>query len=100
MEDFLGPNVPLPGFGDWEITDPGSPHKALDYQHFLAAMSAERKLALLTTVNINGGKARRSFDDDDWFIEGGIPEEAQLGNEVSFNNDLDLGNMVGRLGPV
>ena len=100
MEDFLERDVPFPGFGDWEITDSGSPHKTLDYQHFLAAMSAERKLALLTTVNIDGGKASRSFGDDDWFIDGRIPEEAQLGNEISFNNDLDLRNMVGRLGPV
>ena len=27
MEDFLERDVPFPGFGDWEITDSGSPHK-------------------------------------------------------------------------
>lgn len=99
-ENFLGPDVPLPGFGDWEISDPGSPRKTLDYQHFSVAMSAERKLALLTAVNIDGDKARRSFGNDDWFIDDRIAEEAQLGNEIYFNNDLDRGHMVRRLDPV
>ncbi len=99
-EGFLGIDVQLPGFGEWEVTDPGSPRKTLDYQHFSVAMSAERKLALLTAVNIDGDKARRSFGNGGWFIDERIPEQAQLGNEIYFSNDLDRGHMVRRLDPV
>lgn len=99
-EDFLGVDVPLPGFGDWDVTDPGNSRKTLDYQHFSVAMSSERKLPLLTAVNIDGDKARRSFGNGDWFIDERIPEAAQLGNEIYFDNDLDRGHMVRRLDPV
>lgn len=102
-EDFLGPEIDLPGFGSWDgdISDPGSPRRTLDYRHFSVVMSASRKLPLLTAVNIDGAQARRVFRGDDrWFIDERIDEDAQLGNEIYRSNDLDRGHMVRRLDPV
>jgi endonuclease G len=102
-EDFLDTAVPLPGFGTWvgDISNPGNERKSLDYRHFSVVMSESRKLPLLTAVNIDGRQARRVFrENDKWFIDGRIPETAQLGNEIYSSNDLDRGHMVRRLDPV
>lgn len=100
---FLGPDVPMPKLNGWaqKVAKPKGGGVALDYRHFSVVVSAERKLPLVTAVNIDGKKARRVFRDDDrWFVDLRIDEEQQLGNEIYRSNDLDRGHMVRRLDPV
>jgi endonuclease G len=72
----------------------------LHYQHFSLAMSRSRRMALFTGVNIDGSRAvaiKRT--PDKWSYDGRISIEAQLGEELYEDNDLDRGHLVKREDP-
>jgi endonuclease G len=64
-------------------------------------MSAERRLCPFAAVNIDGQSSRNvRRANDNWSLDPRIPQDAQIGNELYVNNDLDRGHMVRRLDPV
>lgn len=102
---FLGIEVPVPQMtgGAAEDVAPieGSATGLLDYTHFSVAMSRSRRLARFTAVNIDGRDLRRIVRKGDaWFLDGRLPAEAQVGNDVYAKNKLDRGHLVRRLDPV
>jgi len=109
LEDFLGAaaqqSVPLPkptGDRKNDITKvKGTEDNLLRYTHFSILMSAERRLCHFAAVNIDGQSSRNvRRANDNWSLDPRIPEDAQIGNELYANNDLDRGHMVRRLDPV
>jgi endonuclease G len=106
-EDFLGPRLSLPKLPreleddlvTWERG--GRTQTILPYHHFSLALSASRRFARFTAVNIDGG---HEFDydrtaPDRWVYDRRIPREAQAGDEV-YGRPFDRGHLVRRLDPV
>ncbi len=103
-QDFLpGLTVPVPKpIGDraadlLTLDDGGG---LLHYTHFSLAMSRSRKLAMFTAVNMDGSRSvsiKRT--PDKWSYDGRVPLEAQLGEELYEDNDLDRGHLVRREDP-
>jgi endonuclease G len=63
-------------------------------------MNRERRLAILTAVNIDGALSQRlKRETDRWAFDPRIPEDEQTGHEVYDHNDLDLGHLTRRLDP-
>ncbi|MFD6319849.1 DNA/RNA non-specific endonuclease [Methylorubrum thiocyanatum] len=78
----------------------GSRDGRLDYTHFSVVMSKSRRLAMFVAVNIEGQSSRKiERGDDQWFLDGRIPPEAQIGEELYVGNDLDRGHLVRREDP-
>jgi endonuclease G len=109
--EFLGGglSVPLPGLPTGTETTPvtvdrsanGIDRFVLSYTHFSVVMNADRRMPFYAAVNIDGTQLRRiPRSGDSWFLDPRIPAEAQVGNEVYKNNDLDRGHQVRRLDPV
>ncbi|GEM_PF-597280 len=72
----------------------------LRYMHFGVKYSGEYKLPLLTAVNIDGERAVRiKRGDDQWFSDGRIPRDIQLGAQNYANDRIDRGHMVRREDP-
>jgi endonuclease G len=84
-----------------DVTPVGDdPSGRLDYTHFSVVMSAERRMAMFTAVNIEGARSvsiERS--NDQWAFDGRIALAAQLGDELYAGNRLDRGHMVRREDP-
>jgi endonuclease G len=78
----------------------GAARFVLPYTHFSVVMNGERRMPFYSAVNIDGTQLRRIPRGDTWFLDPRIPAEAQIGNEVYKNNDLDRGHMTRRLDPV
>jgi endonuclease G, mitochondrial len=73
----------------------------LRYHHFSIAMHRERKMPLLTAVNIDGNQSKDlSRESDSWHFDPRLDKQYQLGKEIYTQNDLDLGHLVRRLDPV
>lgn len=103
--DFLGDfQVAWPSLigsaADDLLAVPGSPHSRLDYMHFSVAMSRARRMAVFVGVNIDG-KNSISIPraEDRWSLDGRIPMEAQIGEELYSENPLDRGHLVRREDP-
>lgn len=78
----------------------GKPAHVLPYHHFSVVLNKERKLALFTAVNIDGGTERRlKRDSDSWSLDPRIPADLQTGEAVYKDNQLDRGHLVRRLDP-
>jgi endonuclease G, mitochondrial len=84
------------------LTKPEGANKfILHYHHFSVAMNRERKMPLLTAVNIDGKQTREiGRDTDKWFYDPRMDKKDQLGKEIYVDNELDLGHLVRRLDPV
>jgi endonuclease G len=103
-EQFLGRPVPLPELGG-ELRADAAPMTAgaragdvvIPYHHFSLVMSASRRLARYTAVNIDG---RRRIEiergGDRWLLDPRLPAGAQIGNELYLDNQLDRGHLVRR----
>ena len=79
----------------------GSNKHILDYHHFSVAMHNDRKMPLLTAVNIDGKQTRAvGKDTGKWQYDPRMDKNDQLGMEIYRQNDLDLGHLVRRLDPV
>ena len=59
-----------------------------------------RGCCYFTAVNIDGTSQSQPAAADNWFLDPRIPANAQSGNELYRNNNLDRGHMVRRLDPV
>jgi len=103
--DFLGDFVvdwPRPvGRRQGDVTVvPGTSDNLLTYTHFSVMMSASRRIAMCVGVNISGGdsvKIDRSADK--WSLDGRLPLEAQVGEDLYADNLLDRGHLVRREDP-
>ena len=72
----------------------------LDYQHFSVVLSKSRRIAMFVGVNIDGQKSQDiERQHDVWTLDGRVPIEAQIGEELYFDNDLDRGHLVRRADP-
>jgi endonuclease G len=100
---FLGEGfrVPLP-------TDPNDRALIVDdetgtelrYTHYSVVMHRERRLALVSAVNIDGASLHPiKRGTDRWYFDPRIPKDAQIGNELYAANPLDRGHLVRRLDP-
>ncbi|MCF6525092.1 DNA/RNA non-specific endonuclease [Streptomyces sp. JJ36] len=94
-EHFLGPRVPLP-----HPVDSGIETTLLPYTHFTVVLRPSRRLALATTVAVDGARLRDSDRDSEWRLDPRAPVTAQAGNELYRQNPLDRGHLVRRLDPV
>jgi endonuclease G, mitochondrial len=108
--DFLGRTIPLPAltpqalrFGRVAPVQ-GDPGGELRYEHFSVVFNADRKMALLTAVNIDGKQSLKIGRDDQWYYDSRLPTEIQVGDELYGNepagNYFDRGHLVRRLDPV
>jgi len=122
---FLGDgfDIPLPKIADALANDvsklaDGSPE--LKYMHYSVVMSASRRLAWFSAVNIDGsGIQRLSRTDrnpdrpepvktrpvdleaaDVWWFDGRISADAQVGAIIYDGTDFDYGHLTRRLDPV
>lgn len=90
---FLEVLVPLPRPGGRDAVE-------LPYPHFAVLLDAERRLAAVTGVNIDGAALVSLGRGDDWHLDDRVPASAQTGPEVYARNDLDRGHLVRRRDPV
>lgn len=88
---FLGPALPLP-------TSTVASHE-LAYPRFSVILDAERRLARVTAVNIDGEALKDVARTGDWRLDPRVPDAAQTGAEVYARNDLDRGHLVRRRDP-
>lgn len=102
-EDFLGVPLPVPTVSPALLDDllivVDDP--VLRYHHFSLVMSSSRRLARWTAANLDG--RRRYVTDrigDDWSYDPRIPVEAQTGEPLYADNDIDRGHLVRRQDPV
>ncbi len=92
-ESFLAAPVPLPSATGRDV-------RVLPYRHFTVALAPERRLALLTAVNIDGARIVEVERGDDWHLDERVPADEQTGPAVYARNDLDRGHLVRRRDPV
>lgn len=72
----------------------------LDYMHFSVVMSKSRRMAMFVAVNIEGARSVSiDRENDKWFLDGRIPIEAQIGEDMYVRNRLDRGHLVRREDP-
>ncbi|OBQ82367.1 MULTISPECIES: DNA/RNA non-specific endonuclease [Mesorhizobium] len=105
-QNFLGLVTPWPALPDTLVADLARPSDGpeesneLRYTHFGVKYCARRHLPLMTAVNIDGGRAVRiKRGDDQWFSDGRIPREIQLGRNDFRDDQIDRGHMVRREDP-
>lgn len=104
--EFLGPGrrVRLPVLSAAQEEDavpvPGRSDFVLAYTHFSVVMCQSRRLCYFTAVNIDGNQSVNLRRSDAWYLDPRIAADAQSGNELYRNNNLDRGHMVRRLDPV
>jgi endonuclease G len=92
-DGFLGITVPLPRpLGD-------APTRELAYPRFTVLLDADRRLAAVTAVNIDGSTLRDLPRTGEWRLDDRIPASEQTGPAVYADNDLDRGHLVRRRDP-
>ncbi|MFB2586253.1 DNA/RNA non-specific endonuclease [Herbiconiux liukaitaii] len=74
--------------------------RRLDYTHFTVLLDADRRLAAVTGVNIDGDTLADVPRSDDWRLDPRVPADEQAGPELYARNDLDRGHLVRRRDPV
>lgn len=72
----------------------------LKYQNFSVIMSMQRRMPMLTAVNIDGSQSRRVPRITTWSFDGRLNKEDQWGDALYDTNALDRGHMVRREDPV
>lgn len=96
--------VPLPtpvGASARDVTPVGGDKTGrLDYTHFSIIMSGSRRIAMMTAVNIEGQRSVSiERNDDKWFLDGRLPTDLQVGEDLYARNRLDRGHLVRREDP-
>ena len=101
VEDFLGEFVvPWPEprgrrARDVQALPDGS--RLLTYAHFSVMMSKSRRIAMCVGVNISGGESVKiERTADKWALDGRLPVESQVGEDLYADNLLDRGHLVRR----
>jgi endonuclease G, mitochondrial len=97
---FLGFDAPLPKPMP-ELHDlvlPVGEGIELKYYHYSVIMNAERKLAFVSAVNLNGGAEFQLHREgkDRWFYDPRVERDEQTGPELYTNNPLDRGHLTRR----
>lgn len=104
-EAFLGEEVPLPrlvGAAEADAvpitTGARAGDHVLRYHHFSVVLSASRRFARCTGVNIDG-RRQLPIDrtSDRWVLDPRLPPEAQIDNRLYKGNPLDRGHLVRRM---
>lgn len=90
---FLELAVPMPAPRD--STD----LRELAYPHFSVTLDAQRRLAAVTAVNIDGATLADLARTGDWELDPRVPASEQAGPAVYVDNDLDRGHLVRRRDP-
>jgi endonuclease G len=100
-EGFLGPSVATPvavgAVADDALDVDGTTQ--WDYTHFSLVMSASRKLARWVAWNIDGLRLFPGDSiprEDEFRLDPRLPEDAQTGEAVYADNDLDRGHLARR----
>lgn len=78
----------------------GGDGSELKYQNFSTMLSIERRMPILTAVNIDGTESRRLPRITKWSYDGRLDKEDQWGDALYDGNELDRGHMVRREDPV
>ncbi|WP_239453501.1 MULTISPECIES: DNA/RNA non-specific endonuclease [Microbacterium] len=92
-DGFLGIPVPLPRPVD------GRAVRELTYPRFTVLLEPERRLAVMTGVNIDGSSLLDLPRTGDWELDPRVPAAEQAGPAVYASNDLDRGHLVRRRDP-
>ena len=90
---FLGIPVPLPHPAD------GREVRDLTYPRFTVLLEPERRLAVVTAVNIDGSSLHDLPRTGEWELDARVPAAEQAGPAVYASNDLDRGHLVRRRDP-
>jgi endonuclease G len=76
------------------------PRYVLPYHHFSVVVHRQRRLAIFTSVNVDGTTSTRlRRERDRWALDPRLAPEQQVGEEVYAGNPLDRGHLVRRLDP-
>jgi endonuclease G len=97
---FLDAPCPLPEPSEQGADGRPRRIRHLDYEHFTVLLDADRRLAALTAVNIDGGTLADVPRGDDWHLDERVPADEQAGPALYARNDLDRGHLVRRRDPV
>ncbi|WP_291041688.1 DNA/RNA non-specific endonuclease [Herbiconiux sp.] len=97
---FLDAPCPLPVPSEQGADGRPRRIRHLDYEHFTVLLDADRRLAALTAVNIDGGTLADVPRGDDWHLDERVPADEQAGPALYARNDLDRGHLVRRRDPV
>ncbi|KQQ67143.1 DNA/RNA non-specific endonuclease [Microbacterium sp. Leaf320] len=89
--DFLPTRIPLP--------QPTQAATELTYPRFTVLLDTERRLAVVTGVNIDGAQLREIPRSGEWRLDPRVDADLQTGAEVYSRNDLDRGHLVRRRDP-
>lgn len=92
-DGFLGIPVPLPAPADDRET------RKLAYPRFTVVLDPDRRLAVVTAVNIDGATLRDLPRTGEWRLDERVPASEQAGPAVYADNDLDRGHLVRRRDP-
>ena len=90
---FLGIPLPLPRPAD------GREVRDLTYPRFTVLLEPERRLAVVTAVNIDGSALHDLPRTGEWELDARVPAAEQAGPAVYASNDLDRGHLVRRRDP-
>jgi endonuclease G len=88
---FLSVNLPMPC--------PVQVVHDLPYVHFSVLLDAQRRLAAVTAVNIDGATLLDIARTGEWQLDPRVPAAEQAGTAVYAANDLDRGHLVRRRDP-
>ncbi len=95
---FLGFETPLPTLMP-EVSDLAAVAQdggtELKYNHYSVILNAQRKIAFVSAVNLDGAAAFQLHREgkDRWFFDPRIEKDDQVGNELYANNPLDRGHL-------
>ncbi|KQP68978.1 MULTISPECIES: DNA/RNA non-specific endonuclease [unclassified Microbacterium] len=92
-DGFLGIPLPLPHPAD------GRAVRELTYPRFTVLLDPQRRLAVVTGVNIDGATLQDLPRTGDWELDARVPATEQAGPAVYASNDLDRGHLVRRRDP-
>lgn len=92
-DDFLGIPLPLPRPAD------GRAVRELAYPRFTVLLDPQRRLAVVTGVNIDGSSLRDLPRTGEWELDPRVPAAEQAGPALYAANDLDRGHLVRRRDP-
>jgi endonuclease G len=78
----------------------GSARFALPYEHFSVIFNKDRRMAIVTAVNIDGStEVRLKRTSDPWAKDPRVPAPEQIGKELYAGSEFDRGHLVRRLDP-
>ena len=92
-ERFLGIPLPLPR------PSAAREVRLLTYPRFTILLEPQRRLAVVTAVNIDGSSLHDLPRTGEWELDARIPAAEQAGPAVYASNDLDRGHLVRRRDP-